>query len=242
MTRSRLSRIIDSLAAYYGKQHPPPAHGAFELLLWEKVAYLADDAKRARAFAALRDRVGLTPSAITAADDETLRECVAVGGPIEVPKRVRNMRDAADYVIAEWDGTLDVALTLPLREARRALQKFAGIGEPGADKILLLTRSQKVLALDSNGARALLRLGYGMDHKSYSTMYKSVVAAATPELVADYDSLIDAHVLLRHHGQQTCKTNEPHCEICPVRGVCDFAHQAGSRPNTVRLGRDGRER
>ena len=146
-----------------------------------------------------------------------------MGGAVGIDERVRNMRDAAAYVCDELGGSLDAACAKPVREAKRALQKIRGIGEPGAEKILLLLRRHKLFPLDSNGARSLVRMGYGADHKNYSTMYKSVQDAARPELVDDFDWLIDAHVLLRHHGRELCKTSEPHCEACPVSGHCAYA-------------------
>ena len=219
---SNLSRVVDGLRRHYGRVAPPPAKGAFALVLWEKVAYLADDATRRTAFRALEQRVGLTPRAILAADPELLREIAELGGKVGIVERAQRMRDAAELVIGEFDGSLDGALARPLRDAKRSLQKIYGIGEPGAEKILLLTRSHRVLPLDSNGARALCRIGYGAEHKSYSAMYRSVTGAARPELVDDYDWLIDAHVLLRHHGQELCKTSQPRCEQCPIAGDCAY--------------------
>ncbi len=219
---SKLARVIDALRTYYGRVAPPPAADAFALVLWEKVAYLADDEKRRKAFELLERRVGLTPDAVLAAPRGLLLEIAATGGSIEAAKRAENMRIAAELVVGEFDGSLDNVVTLPLRDAKRALQKIYGIGEPGAEKILLLTRAHRVLPLDSNGVRTMVRIGYGASHKNYSTMYRSVVDAARPELVDDTDWLIDAHVLLRHHGQQLCKTSTPRCESCPVATLCAY--------------------
>lgn len=219
---AKLQRVVDALRRHYGPVAPPPATDAFALVLWEKVAYLADDAKRTKAFALLERRVGLTPQAILAAPRELLREIAATGGTVEAATRADNMRIAAELVVGEFDGSLDTVLTLPLRDAKRALQKIYGLGEPGAEKILLLSRSHRLLPLDSNGARTMVRIGYGASHKNYSTMYRSVADAARPELVDDTDWLIDAHVLLRHHGQQLCKTSAPRCELCPVASLCEY--------------------
>ena len=92
------------------------------------------------------------------------------------------MHDSAALVLDEFDGDLQTVLTRPVAEAKRALMRFYGVGEPGAERILLLTRSQKVLPLDSNGARTMVRLGYGADDKNYTRMYRSVADAARPEL------------------------------------------------------------
>jgi endonuclease-3 len=64
---------------------------------------------------------------------------------------------------------LKSVLKLPLPKAKKALQKFPGIGEPGAEKILLFTRTHPLMALESNGLRVLVRLGFGAEHKNYAT-------------------------------------------------------------------------
>lgn len=219
----RLQRIVARLLDQHGRQAPPAANTAFALVLWEKVAYLAPDKRRAEAFEMLRKRVGLTPQAILAAQPSVLREIAAVGGKVEIDKRTQNMQVAAAIVMDEFGGSLDDVLRLPHRDAMRALQRFYGIGEPGAERILLLMRAQRVLPLDSNGARTMVRLGYGADHKNYSTMYRSVRDAAAKELHDDYDWLMDAHLVLRHHGQAVCKASAPRCEMCSVRAECAYA-------------------
>ena len=220
---ARLERIVERLDAQHGRQAPPPADSAFALVLWEKVAYLAPDDRRAAAFELLRDRVGLTPDAILHASPRMLREIVAAGGKVGVEERAQRMQDAAALVIDEFGGSLDSVLALPLADAKRALQRIYGIGEPGAERILLLMRAQRVLPLDSNGARTMVRLGYGSDHRNYSTMYRSVREAASRELRSDIDWLIDAHLLLRRHGQEVCRTSAPRCEACSVRSMCAYA-------------------
>jgi endonuclease III len=220
---ARLHRVVARLLEQHGRQAPPPADTAFALVLWEKVAYLAPDARRAEAFEMLRQRVGLTPQAILAAKLSVLREIAAVGGKVEINKRAENMQVAAAVVVDEFGGSLDNVLRLPLRDAMRALQRIYGIGEPGAERILLLMRAQRVLPLDSNGARTMVRLGYGADHKNYSTMYRSVRDAAAKELRDDFEWLIDAHLVLRRHGQDVCKASVPRCEMCSVRAECAYA-------------------
>jgi endonuclease-3 len=113
-------------------------------------------------------------------------------------------------------------LALPPAEALRALKRFPMIGEPGAEKILLLTRTHPLLSLDSNGLRVLLRLGYGREGRSYAQSYRSVRAATAPEERADYDWLISLHGLLRMHGQRLCRRSAPLCSECPLLPCCDY--------------------
>jgi endonuclease-3 len=228
--KPKLERVVSELAAFHGVQQPPAAKTAFELILWEKVAYLADDETRSRAFAALKHRVGTSAAAVAAAKPSLLREIAAIGGAVGVEERAQHMTLVAELVIEEFDDALDTVLIESLAAGRKALRRFYGIGEPGADKILLFTRSHAVLPLDSNGARVLVRVGYGSDNKNYSTMYRSVIAAAQPEISPTFDWLIEAHLVLRRHGQTICKTSSPRCEACVVRSECEFASRTGASP------------
>jgi len=228
---TKLKRVIDGLRKQHGHVAPPSPTNAFEHVLWEKVAYLATDDRRSTAFEALRSRVGLTPEAILAARPTTLRQIAAMGGSVGIDDRVRHMQDAAALVIDEFGGNLDRAGNGELRDALKSLRQFHGIGEPGAERILLLTRRHKLLPLDSNGARVMVRLGYGREDKNYGAMYRSVRQAAAPELTQTFDWLTDAHLLLRRHGQEVCKTSKPRCSECLVRPECQFA---GGRAKPLR--------
>ncbi len=92
---TKLARIIDALREAYGRVASPPAPSAFALILWEKVAYLAPDAKRLAAFRALESRVGLTPEAILAAKRNELEAICMLGGAVAFSDRAKSMQDSA---------------------------------------------------------------------------------------------------------------------------------------------------
>jgi endonuclease III len=124
--------------------------------------------------------------------------------------------------LEEFDGDLRPVLKLPLAQAKKALQQFPGIGVPGAEKILLFMKTQPLFALESNGLRVLIRLGFGEEKKSYSTTYRLVQKEVADELDNDYTWLMEAHLLLRRHGQELCKRSEPTCNECPLSADCCF--------------------
>jgi endonuclease III len=219
---STLIPILRRLKAKYGAQSPPPATNAFELVIWEKVAYLATDERRAAAFERLRRAVGLTPKSILAAKRSILVDVLATGG-IAAPERANNLIAAAELVVGEFDGALDAVCSRPLPDAKRQLKRIYGIADPGAEKILLLTRKHPVMGLDSNGLRVLTRLGFGVAAKTYGATYKSATEAVTPEFRGNIDAMIDANLLLRHHGQTVCKTTRPRCGVCVLRAQCPSA-------------------
>src|SRR5256714_14474377 len=216
-----LSKLIARLAKFYGKPKPPITTGPFELILFESVAYLVSDERRADAFELLRKTVGTKPHQILSAANNALLKVTELGG-MHPEKRAARLREIALIAMNEFGGDLSEALQLPLPKAKKALQKFPSIGEPSAEKFLLFTRSYPVLGLDSNGLRVLLRLGFGEEKKNYSASYRSVQEAIKDQLTDDYDWLIDAHLLLRQHGKELCKTNRPLCEECPVKKSCAY--------------------
>jgi len=223
MTRaSRLRALISTLKRQHGTLAPPPATDAFQLVAWEKVAYLATDEKRETAFRLLAREVGLRPRDILEAKRSAIIDALHAGG-INAVERANNLIEAAQIAVADFGGSLDAACALPIAEAKRALKRVRGIADPGAEKILLLTRRYPVLGVDSNGLRVLTRLGYGTEAKSYSATYKSATTAAMAELGDDIDIVTEAHLLLRHHGQTVCKMSAPHCGACSIRARCPSA-------------------
>ena len=136
------------------------------------------------------------------------------------------LQKCAQIALEEFDGDLRPVLKLPFPKAKKALQKFPGIGEPSAEKILLFARTYPVLPLDSNGLRVLLRLGFGEEKKSYSTTYRLVQKDVQEGLDEDFAWLVQLHLLLRHHGQELCKRTKPECKKCPLAPECDY-HQRG---------------
>ena len=214
-------RIVTRLRSAYGAPGPPRAADPFAIVLYENVAYLVPEERRAAAFEVLRRRVGLSPQAIARASSGSLRAVAAEGG-VYADLRVSRMREAARIVVEDFGGDIAGVLNEPSARRRRLLKKFPAIGDPGVDKILLLTRTEPVMALDSNGLRVLVRLGFGAESKSYAATYKSVQRALGEFHERDFDLLIDAHFLLARHGRELCKRTTPLCEPCPLKKTCAY--------------------
>ena len=169
MVLPSLADVVGVLAEAYRRPPKCPAKKPFDFIVWENAAYLVDDDKRLAVFRAVKRRVGLSPEEILGADPDELHAALG-GGGMHIARRADKLRQSAALVLDEFDGDLDAALDAAIakggRLAARALKRFPGIGDPGADKILLLTRKVAALALDSNGLRVLLRIGFGSEAKS----------------------------------------------------------------------------
>jgi len=232
-----LRRALDALERLYGPPAHPPVTDPLGLILWESVAYLVDDERRGAAFRALASRVGISAEAILEASPAVLEEIAGLGG-IMPELRAGKLREIAEIALDRFGGDVAAQLRrpgrpgqpgrpgrpgqpgLPPAQARRELRRFPGIGEPGAEKILLFTGTEPVLALDSNGLRVLLRLGYGKEAKSYASSYRSAQKAAAQDIEENCARRVRAYELLRRHGLELCRRSAPKCEICPLTASC----------------------
>jgi endonuclease III len=161
--RLSFSRVIDTLAHSYGEPDTPAITDPFQMIVLENIAYLASDARRAEAFDELRKTVGLRPAAIRKASHKTL---LSVTGKGIVPENgVEKLRRIAE-ITEEFGDDLSSALKKPAAAAKKDLRKFPSIGEPAAEKILLFNHKLPVLAMDSNGLRVLVRLGFAPERRA----------------------------------------------------------------------------
>jgi hypothetical protein len=56
------SKLIDKRQQHYGSPAPPLSTDPLELVIWENIAYLANDKRRAEAFATLKQTIGTRPN------------------------------------------------------------------------------------------------------------------------------------------------------------------------------------
>lgn len=219
-TRARLATLIAKLRSFHLEPEAPSLRDPYHLLLWEQVAYLADDSTRLAAYRELAERVGLAPRQILDASDAALRLVARRGGGIAVAQRAKRLRAVADRVQRIWNGNLRPVLKLPLADARRELKKYPAIGAPGAERILLLCGAHPVLGLDSNALRVLQRLGYARSDIAWAQAYRDAQAAAQQELPRTISAVKRAYLLLREHGQTVCRRSKPRCGECPLVEDC----------------------
>jgi endonuclease III len=217
-----LAAAVKRLSGRYGPPAAPPRSDPLALILWENVAYLADEAKRRAAFARLEKATGLDPRRILAASDAALEACVAAPGRFAA-LQAQKLRACAGLALEEHGGDLGRVLALPRSAALRALRKFPAIGEPGAEKILTFAGKGAVLPLESNGLRVLVRLGFGAEEKDYRRTWRSVQEAVAPELEGGRGWLVRAHLLLQTHGKELCRRASPDCPACPLVSRCPSA-------------------
>ena len=219
-----LKTIAAALEKFHGKPAPLPSADPWELILRENASYLVDDSTREEVFRSLKARVGVTPEAILKAPDKSLFDAIRKGGMLP-PMRGKKLRKAAEIAREVGLVRLRALAKKGGPEATKVLKRFPGIGEPGADKLLLAAGSAVTLAPDSNGLRVLVRFGYTEDDSNYARTYRAAAQAVAPELPSNSAWLVATHQLLRRHGQETCRRSEPRCDVCPLAKGCEYAQR-----------------
>ena len=139
--------LVSRLERLYGRPKPPLSD-PFELILWENCAYLVDDERRARVFERLKREVGLEPEAILAKPLPALAAIIKQDGGMRPLSRAEKLQTAAELVLEIGSAALRRMVKQSPGQARKALRRFPGIGEPSADKILLFCRSHVGLGPD----------------------------------------------------------------------------------------------
>ena len=223
---SGFRKLIAKLKKAHGEPALPPARGPFELVMWENACYLLPDERRQAVFEGLKQQVGMDAQSIWKADKEVLLPLARMAG-MRPETRVFRWREIARITMSQFAGDLDSILRLPHDQARRALHQFPNVGQPGAEKILMLCGMSAGLPLESNGLRVLERVGYGRAQKNYGATYRSVQEAIAGEIPRDAAALTRAHLLLRYHGKSVCRNNRPLCDECVLAPDCAFAAKAG---------------
>jgi endonuclease-3 len=192
----------------------------FQMIVWENIGYLIEDARRRELFDAFERAVGFEPATIAAADETVLLGLARRGG-MRPNTRLERWRTIARITLEQCGGDLDGALRgLPLDKARRLLKTFPVIGDPGADKVLLFAGLAARPCLESNALRSLARLGFFEEQASYEASYRSALAVLVAAAAPERDWLIDAHIFLRELGKRLCRRGEPLCADCPLDAIC----------------------
>jgi endonuclease III len=226
-SKSRLARTLDALEKHHGPARVPEAARPYELLVFANCGYPASERACTAGFSALKASVGTSPEAILGARKSRLVEAMRAGG-IVPEVRAERLREIAEKSSSEG-GDPDAVLRMPLARARKYLKTFPTIGDPGADKILLLSRVAPIAAVPSNATQVPLRLGFGKEQSSYASSYRSAQAALDADLPRDFEARIRAYLLLKKHGEEVCKRSHPMCERCPLATECPYAKGSSRR-------------
>jgi endonuclease III len=224
-TKLKIGEVLGKLEKFYGAQKPSWPTEPYEFLVWWHCGYPASDAACAKGWEKLNNEVGIEPEMLLNATPAKMAAALKAGGM--VPElRAQRLKEIARRVQDELVGELRSALSGPISAVRRLLKRFPGIADPGADRILLFAGIAPIAAVPSNCVHVLMRIVRGKEYENYGTNYREAQLAIESEVPETMDARARAYLLLKHHGQETCKRSKPKCEECPVRTNCAYFERA----------------
>jgi endonuclease-3 len=213
---------LDALEAYHGPQTPCWPVDPYEFLIWWHCGYPASDATCTKGWAALQERIGVSPEQILKAKQATLRLALKAGGLIP-ELRTERVRLIASAVVREFNGDLARAFRqMQPGEIRRALKRLPGIADPGADRIMLFAGVRATAAVPSNATQVAVRMQFGPTLNSYTKDYLQGQKLIETALPSSFAARRRAFLLLKIHGQSLCKRSRPDCGACPIAATCAF--------------------
>lgn len=219
--RPSLASILDRLEAFYGPQEPSFPVDPYEFLVWWHCGYPQSDRACEKGWGRLTREVGIDPGKLLRAPPARLASALKAGGM--VPElRAQRLKEIARLLRDELGGDLRSALTGPLAKVRKTLKRLPGIADPGADRILLFAGIAPVAAVPSNCVHVSARIFKGGENRNYSADYRDAQSAIAAEIPEKLDARARAYLLLKRHGQETCKRTNPKCEQCPISSSCAY--------------------
>jgi endonuclease III len=214
VTTQRITKILDALELLYGKQSAFAPTDPYEFLVWWHCGYPASIERCSK--------IGTTPADLLAVPAAKLAQALKAGGMVPELRATR-IKELAQRTAGEFAGDLRLALMrLPTAQARKLLKTFPGIGNPGADRILLFAEISPEAAVPSSCPHVLARLESGPEGDNYAATYAQA-QRLLETLPAKFDVRIRAYLLISRHALQLCKRSKPLCARCPVAPQCAFA-------------------
>ena len=235
-----VNEILEALEKTYGPQQATGPTDPYEMIVYLNCGYPASDAWCSKGFDVLKREVGLSPKELLAAPRAKLAKLLRLGG-ILPDQRAERLQEIARRVKGDYGGDLQAALKRWMQEekqqpgrgmhaAKKILREFPVIGEPSAEKILLFSKLAPVAAVPSAFVEVPTRLWAGKPGKNYAADYRAARDILSAGLAETFEARQRAYLLLKKHGEQTCKRSEPKCEICPLTGQCAYIQlQAADR-------------
>lgn len=144
-------------------------------------------------------------------------------------EKARYIKHALEFIErARGEINLDFLNDMRAADARKWLMQMQGVGPKTASIVLLFAQKRNVFPVDTHVHRVTRRLGWISEKTSAEQAHTQLEALIPPKR---YYAM---HINLIRLGREICRAQNPRCELCPVKGLCDAYAQA------MRCGSSGR--
>lgn len=209
---SKLKEIIQKLNETFVLDKSWISRAPFHTLIATIISQNTNSQNTARAIARLQARFKITPEALACANPTALEDCLQAAGLQKM--KSRRIREVSKIILGKYGGDLSRILEKPSPDARKELMDLPGVGPKTADVVLLFSRREPVLPVDTHIFRVAKRLGFADENAGYEEVRRALEREIEP------DSFEDAHLLLIMLGRRFCRAQNPLCEKCPIQAIC----------------------
>ena len=206
-----LTEVYRHLLNAFGPQHWWPGETPFEVIVGAILTQNTSWQNVERAIRNLLDADLLDPHALYDVPVEELEGLIQPAGYFRV--KARRLRSLLEFLIEQYDGSLDAMFQTNLPELREQLLGVHGIGPETADSILLYAGGLPSFVVDAYTHRILARHGW-IDFDADYHQIQDYIQGELPQEVPLYN---EYHALLVRLGKDYCRKTNPKCEECPLR-------------------------
>ncbi len=155
----------------------------------------------------------MIPESIARASLSEIEEAIKPAGLQRA--KARAIKELANLILEEFNGDMRKLLEMGEEKVRECLSKIPGIGHKTID-VLLANWGYPVLPVDTHIRRISKRMGLASSG-GYVGIRESLHKYFRPS------RRLEAHLLLIKLGRTICKSQNPRCDLCPLRRFCKYA-------------------
>ena len=208
-----LKNIYEKLYEAYGPQNWWPAETWFEVVVGAVLTQNTAWRNVEKAIDNLKKNAALDPWKMIQMSEEELAQLIKPAGFWRIKaKRLKKLLEK----LSEYNFDLEAIKNDLTREE---LLKLNGIGPETADSILLYALDRPYFVVDSYTRRILSRIGLLNEKASYIEIQRMFHT-----VIEDVQVMKEYHALIVEHAKRFCKKNDPKCDSCVLKDVCQYAN------------------
>ena len=206
-------QIYNKLLNHFGKQYWWPAETRFEVIIGAFLTQQTNWKNVELSIKNLKNKKLLDPKSLSTAPPSHVEALIRQSGFYR--QKTKRIIKFSQYLITNYDGSLDTFFNRPKKQIRRELLSLEGIGPETADSILLYAADMLSFPIDAYTIRLYGRLGIK------ELQYRNLKEFFESRLPRDLETYKELHALIDMLGKTYCKT-KPLCHTCPIKSECNF--------------------
>lgn len=211
---SKTIQVHHKLLEVYGEPAWRPHLDPISELVSTILSQNTNDVNRDVAFDRLRARLP-TWEQVRDADPDGVIDAIRPAGLAN--QKGPRIQEALRFITQERGQLeLDFLAEWPVEEAKAWLCSMNGVGPKTAAIVLLFSLGRPAFPVDTHVHRVAKRLGLIGPRVSREKAHDLLEELVPPK---DYYAF---HLNVIRHGRSVCTSRKPHCQDCPLTGLCDY--------------------